>query len=306
MKLEKNKAYQAIKNILIDPTNFTKLKKSGSFFKSSESSFPIVDGIPRFVSSDNYVNSFSLEWNTHNNTQLDSKNNTNDSEDQFIKKTGFRKKNLKSKLVLDAGVGAGRYADVIKDWGCNIVGVDLSYAVNAAYNNFKEVDNILIMQADIGNLPFKESSFDVIYSIGVLHHTPNTKDYFMNLVKLLKPGGKISIWVYPNNESYKQRKAWVKFINLIPSSAFYSWCRWYVPFVHKIKQTPFGGWLYRFFPISDQNLGLENDILDTFDGTSPKYHWIHSTEEVIGWFKEADLKNIKIPSSWETCVTGDK
>ncbi|MGH8655604.1 MAG: class I SAM-dependent methyltransferase [Gammaproteobacteria bacterium] len=38
-------------------------------------------------------------------------------------------------------------------------------------------------------LPFAAKSFDVIFSIGVLHHTPDTKAYFQKLVPLLKAGG---------------------------------------------------------------------------------------------------------------------
>ena len=53
-------------------------------------------------------------------------------------KTGFTPDDLRGKLVLDAGVGAGRYADVISRWGTDVVGVDLSFAVEAAARNVGE------------------------------------------------------------------------------------------------------------------------------------------------------------------------
>ena len=46
------------------------------------------------------------------------------------------------------------------------------------------------------NLPFADGAFDVVYSIGVLHHTPDTKWAFLSLSRLVKPGGRIAIWVY--------------------------------------------------------------------------------------------------------------
>ena len=45
-------------------------------------------------------------------------------------------------------------------------------------------------------LPFAPESFDYIYSIGVLHHTPDCEQAFKGLPRLLKPGGRIAIWLY--------------------------------------------------------------------------------------------------------------
>src|SRR6267142_6939799 len=88
--------------------------------------FPIVRGIPRFVENDGYVDSFSFEWNTHKTTQLDTFRKDGSSEDIFRKKTGFKSEDLNGKLVLDAGIGAGRFTDVMARWGANVIGIDLS------------------------------------------------------------------------------------------------------------------------------------------------------------------------------------
>ena len=290
--------------LLCDPVTGAALKEEESAFVSDVARYQIIRGIPRFVPGDEYVGSFSFEWNTHNRTQLDSFRGDRSSEDQFIQKTGFRQEDLQGKLVLDAGVGAGRYADVVSRWGANVIGVDLSYAVEAAYQNFVDRPNVWIAQADIGKLPFKPASFDVIFSIGVLHHTPDTEVYFKKLVPLLKPGGQIAIWVYPKEGDYIVRKEWVPFVNKLPPRMFYAWCRWFVPWAQQRLDTRLIRILSRLFPFSVQGLGLENDILDTFDGYSPKYHWIHSPEEVGRWFREAGLEDIRRPSGWNTCVRG--
>jgi SAM-dependent methyltransferase len=304
--LAQNIVFTRVADRLVNRSTGERLRLEGDKFVSPSSSFEVVRGVPRFVDSDVYVRSFSMEWNTHDRTQLDSFRGDNSSEEQFVKKTGFQRDAISGKLALDAGVGAGRYCDVISRWGADVVGVDLSYAVDAASMTFRDRKNVWIIQADIGNLPFADETFDCIFSIGVLHHTPDTKAYFMKLVPLLKKGGVIAIWVYPNTRVYLDRKAWVPFVNKIPPRMFYKWCRWFVPYLEKHIDNRLVGCIAKSFPYSHQGLGLENDILDTFDGLSPKYHGVHSSEEVRGWFVEAGLSNIFEPSSWLTCMQGTK
>ena len=292
--------------MLRDPLDGSPLQLEDDCFRSSSHKFPIVNSIPRFVPGDQYVGSFSFEWTVHDQTQLDFVRGDRSSEGQFIQKTGFGPDELRGKLVLDAGVGAGRYADIASGWGANVVGVDLSYAVETSHRNFADRPNVFIAQADIGRLPFAPASFDFIFSIGVLHHTPNTMQYFKSLVPLLKPGGSIAIWVYPNEGDYLIRTKWVPFVNKIPPKMFHTWCSWFVPWIQKREDMWYAGVIRRAFPNSAQGLGLENDILDTFDGYSPKYHGVHSPEEVEGWFREAGLSDIVRPSQWTTCVRGRK
>lgn len=292
--------------LLRDPDDGGPLRLDGAAFVSAKNRFPIVNAIPRFVPSDHYVGSFSFEWNLHNQTQLDFARGDRSSEEQFVQKTGFRPEDLAGKLVLDAGVGAGRYADVASRWGANVVGVDLSYAVEASHRNFADRPNVFIAQADIGRLPFARESFDFIFSIGVLHHTPDTKKYFEALVPFLKPGGTIAIWVYPNEGDYVIRQQWVPFVNRIPPRMFYEWCEWFVPWVRERAGPRWAKVMRQTFPYSEQNLGLQNDILDTFDAYSPRYHGVHSPEEVEAWFRGCGLVGITRPSDWVTCVRGQK
>jgi SAM-dependent methyltransferase len=220
-------------------------------------------------------------------------------------KTGLTPEQVNGKLILDAGVGAGRFADVLSRWGANVVGVDLSYAVEAAYQNLQDRPNVIIAQGDIGKLPFAPGTFDFIISIGVLHHTPDTKAYFKKLVPLLKPGGEICIWVYPAQGAYKKVAAWIPFTHRIPTLWYYKWCRCFVPFALKHLNNPFIQFIIHTFPISNQGLGLENDILDTFDSYSPKYYRIHTVKEVIAWFEDAGLVNIR-NFAWDTSVRGKR
>jgi SAM-dependent methyltransferase len=305
MKLEKP-IESLVSPLLRDPNSDEPLHLVEGAFVCSTARYPIVDGIPRFVARDFYARSFSFEWNVHSDTQLDAFRGDQSSEEQFVKKTGFSAYQLRGKLVLDAGVGAGRYTDVVSRWGAHVVAVDLSFAVEAAYRNFRDRPNVFIAQADIGALPFAQESFDYIFCIGVLHHTPDTKRYFLKLVPLLKRGGTIAIWVYPNDGDYVVRKEWVQFVNKIPPRMFYTWCRWFVPWAQARLSNRWVGALRRVFPFTNDSLGVENDILDTFDGFSPRYHHLHNPEEVERWFYEAGLVDVCSPSDWHTCMRGTK
>ncbi len=265
--------------------------------------FPVVRGVPRFVASDEYTGSFSFEWNAHRTTQLDSQRGDGSSEANFRSKTGFAPEDLVGKLVLDAGVGAGRYSEVMARWGANVIGVDLSYAVEAAQQNLGAFLNVLIVQADIGRLPFRPDTFDAIVSIGVLHHTPDTRRYFQGLLSFLKPGGTIAIWVYPDKVNFVRRKQWIPFTSRIPPRLFYEWCRWSVPIARRRSRNLFVRTLSRLFPVS-RGGSEEDDILNTFDGFSPRYHGVHSPAEVEEWFRAAGLMDVRRPEPDNATVRG--
>ena len=110
----------------------------------------------------------------------------------------FKKVMESKRHILDAGTGLGRvvadFCEVNKSG--EVFGVDLSDAVEGAYQNTKKYQNAHILQADLMNLPFNRGSFDFIFSEGVLHHTPNTQTAFEVLVNYLAPKGEISIYIY--------------------------------------------------------------------------------------------------------------
>lgn len=99
------------------------------------------------------------------------------------------------KSVLDAGCGLAGFAEYARLWGADrVVGVDLSDAVDAAGERVG--DRIELVQADLYALPFAPQSFDLAYSIGVLHHLPDPEKGFRAIVQTVKPGGQVFAWVY--------------------------------------------------------------------------------------------------------------
>ncbi len=159
-------------------------------------SYDIRGFVPRLVPSDGYVNNFSFQWDRHRRTQLDS-GDRKESEETFLLSTGLTREQLRGKVVLDVGCGMGRYSDVASRYDAEVVGIDLSYSIEAAQENLGMRPNVHLAQADLFHVPFRKNSFDYIFSMGVLHHTPDCREAVMGLIPFLKEGGTLAVWVYP-------------------------------------------------------------------------------------------------------------
>jgi len=259
-----------------------------------QAEYQIINFIPRFVSTDKYVESFSFEWTIHKKTQLDSATGRTESKDTFVEKTGIELEKLRDKIVLDAGCGMGRFMEVVQPYAKEVIGVDLSFAVDSAYENLKKFDNVHIIQADVFNLPLKKNTFDYIYSIGVLHHTPDTKKALMKLPCLLKSGGEIAVWVY--SKCLYQHYPTDKYRRLtihLPKRLLYCLSYIAVPLYYFQKLPLIGGFFEIYFHTSSHP-NWRCRVLNTFDWYSPKYQNKHPCYEVMSWFKEAGLKDIEL------------
>lgn len=271
--------------------------------KKCKTEYVIRDFIPRFVPNDAYVDNFSFEWHKHRSTQLDSQTGTKESTENFKRITGFNLADLEGKLILDAGCGSGRYSEIAANAGANVVGIDLSFAVDAAFTNIGKQRNVTIIQADIFKLPFKEETFDYIFSLGVLHHTPDCKQAFMQLPRLLKKGGTISIWVYGKKMHFLATDVLRVVTTRMDKMHLYSLCNTVVEPIYAATKIPLIGYPLRAFISTHTNKDWR--VLDTFDWYSPKYQSKHSHDEVFLWFKEIGLTNIR-KLDFPTAVTGRK
>jgi SAM-dependent methyltransferase len=254
--------------------------------------YPIVGGVPRFVPADAYADSFGFQWKRFAQTQLDSANGTTRSLDTFIEKTGWTLDELNGKRVLDVGCGMGRFAEIAADAGADVYGIDLSRAVDAAYANLGTRPNVHIFQADVMHLPFVPESFDYIYSLGVLHHTPDTRAAFLQLPGLLKPRGAITIWVYSTRLKLLGSEWLRRLTPKFPQRSLLAACRIAVPMYHIHRLWGIGHVTCIALPTS-LNEDPEWRWLDTFDWYAPTYQWKHTFDEVEEWFRSAGLENIQ-------------
>lgn len=272
--------------------------------KGCGNNYRVINFIPRFVSTDRYVDTFSFEWNKFHDVQIDILNNTKESEETFIYKTGFKEEDVKGKVFLDAGVGAGRFAEVVSRWGGEVVGFDLSFAVDAAFKNIGKRPNVHIVQADIFKPPFKKGMFDHMYSIGVLHHTPDTKKAFESLVPYLKKGGSFAVFIYEKGVYHRYSDLWRKITVRLPLRMMYILSAISIPlyYIHKI---PFLGPALQFALPTANWPKWKWRWLDTFDWYTPKYQWKHTYPEVYRWYVENGFKDMEL-FDYPVCMKGRK
>lgn len=170
---------------------------------SCASSFPITRGIPRFatlegVETDKRATAANFGWQWHHFTQEDAR-----YAEQFLGWIApVTPEFFQDKVVLEGGCGKGRHTQLAARWGAReVIGIDLSIAVETAFAATRSLRNAHIIQADIFHLPLARK-FDYAFSVGVLHHLPNPRGGFLSLASKVKPGGYISAWIYgaENNE----------------------------------------------------------------------------------------------------------
>lgn len=166
-------------------------------------SFPIISGIPRFANldelqSDKRATAAGFGWQWQHFTQEDER-----YAEQFL---GWiaptTPQFFRDKIVLEAGCGKGRHTQLAARWGAHdVVGIDLSGAVETAFAATRSLPNAHIIQADIYHLPLARK-FDYAFSVGVLHHLPDPRGGFLSMAAKVKPGGHVSAWIYgaENNE----------------------------------------------------------------------------------------------------------
>jgi SAM-dependent methyltransferase len=108
---------------------------------------------------------------------------------------------FRGKRVLDAGCGTGRHTYFAAQYGVDeVVALDLSEAVETARRVLSPFENAEVVQGDLLRPPLRTAAegggFDLVYSIGVLHHLPDPYEGFRSLLRFVRPGGTIAVWVY--------------------------------------------------------------------------------------------------------------
>jgi SAM-dependent methyltransferase len=271
--------------------------------------YPIRDGIPRFVPESNYSDNFGMQWNHFAKTQLDSHSGTTISADRFWKATGWSSVDMRDKWVLDVGCGSGRFAEIALSSGAQVVALDYSSAVDACLANLKHNPNLHVVQGDVFSLPFVPGSFDFVYSLGVLQHTPDVARAFAALPPMLVEGGYLCTDFYWKRF---QTMIHIKYLlrpltTRIEQQKLFSYLEKAVPLMLPISQALrrvplIGKALQRFIPVADysQTYHLTEQqlkewaLLDTFDWLAPRYDYPQTQKAVKHLFSKAGFTAIDI------------
>ena len=283
--------------------------------------YPIRNGIPRFVPQSNYADNFGMQWNHFRQTQLDSYSGHAISGERFWHATNWSPDELRGQWVLDAGCGAGRFAEVALTAGAKVVALDFSSAVDACYANLKHHPNLHVVQGNIFALPFGRGFFPFVYSLGVLQHTPDVASAFAALPPMVRRGGKLCVDYYERSwKSVFHIKYWLRPVTkrlakptlfsileravpiLLPVSRLFG----SVPVVGKAlkRAVPVANY-HNVLPLSDQQQ-KQWSLLDTFDWLAPEYDNPQSAATAKRWMEASGMEHIEVLKAGHLVARGQR
>jgi len=217
---------------------------------------------------------------------------------------------LRGAVVLEVGCGMGKYLKVASEHARMVIGLDLSDALLRARRETTDRRNVHLVQGDILSAPLRPASMDFVYSVGVLHHTPDAREAFRRSAALVRPGGSLAVWLYPRDPTpgaYARRVHWIQDELIRPVT-----CR-LPPRVLRA----FAAGLGRLTFVRDRYaeryratgsrlayrvamaagalaVGRHKDpeiaAFLNFDWYSPQYRSYHTEDELRGWFEETGFE----------------
>jgi SAM-dependent methyltransferase len=240
---------------------------------------------------------YGLQWNRFRIVRPEEDRAT------FRNRTGLTDRELAGALVLDAGCGMGRYVRVAAECGARVVGLDLSEAVAAARELTADLAGVSLVRGDLLRPPFAPATFDHIYSLGVVDHTPDPRSAFLGLARLLTPGGRIAVWVYPRERPTLERVmgAHRAVSKRMPLAVLVGLSRLMAPvgglkrrlMASRSRLVARAGVALNLLTIGvSMHPDPEVRVCDTLDWYAPRFLSRHTKEEVLGWFAEAGLEDV--------------
>jgi 2-polyprenyl-3-methyl-5-hydroxy-6-metoxy-1,4-benzoquinol methylase len=272
---------------------------------------PVVRGIPRFVSAENYAAGFGLQWNTFGKTQLDSHTGLTISRDRLAAALGGSLEVLRGKSVLEVGCGAGRFTEVMLAAGACVFAFDLSTAVEANFENCQHWPDYFVCQADLRYAPVEPHSFDFVVCLGVIQHTPSPEETIAALAGYVRPGGELVIdhyaREYPRNFAQRNlRRLLIRLPPRVAKPAALGLAQFLLP-LHKLTWSERRGvWrlrslLRRVSPLIDYydaypQLGKQRlaewSMLDTHDTLTDYYKHLRTTQQIEECMRSCGLIDI--------------
>lgn len=207
---------------------------------------------------------------------------------------------MRGKDVLDCGCGGGQHVLFTSPFAHSVTGVDFN-ALSAAAPRTAHLPNVTLIEADLAEMNLGKQ-FDVVYSIGVLHHTDDPKRTFTNIARHAKPGGRVIVWVYSYEGNFWNRTLleWVKRVVLLrlPRAvnvvvAHILTALLYLP-IYTVYLLPLP-----FLPFFEyfrnwRRLSYQRNLLNVFDKlNAPQTHFLRESD-VREWFNDQAFTDVHV------------
>lgn len=215
------------------------------------------------------------------------------------------------KTLLDAGCGPGQHAAFYARWAAKVVGVDLN-TVGVAKDRSSAPANVEFVDGDIASFD-DGRRFDVVTSIGVVHHTDDPDRTVAHLKTLLKPGGRLIVWVYSREGNALNRwlvePAKSLLLGRLPRPALLALAHLATlalyPVVHTVYRLPLGFLpFYEYFG-NFRRFPYANNLMNVFDKLNAPQTDFISEARARAWV--ADMKDPHVSAyvgvSWRVSGT---
>jgi 2-polyprenyl-3-methyl-5-hydroxy-6-metoxy-1,4-benzoquinol methylase len=268
---------------------------------------PIINGIPRFVvSEDDYAENFGWQWNHWENVQSESRGGTLQHTRNLAERSGlWGSSNLTAgKTLLECGMGGGDDTEVLLTLPLKEVhSFDISRSVDRAAKYLKD-PRLTISQASIYEIPYPDESFDIVWCHRVIQHTPDPELAIRSVCKKVKPGGFLFIHSYKRSLrlmiEFKYKYRWLT--KRLPSKVIYQFVDKWGPFFHRLNKILYSNIVTKFLAVNfvpfykapvggihsemTDEENLEWEKLVTFDALTPAYDKPMSTKKFVAILKD--------------------
>ncbi len=284
--------------------------------------YPVTRGIPRFVGDVDRgqaqtADSFGYKWTRH--ADWGERNDDGALVWKLWRELyGFTgpamlEPIMRDRVLLDAGSGSGVALRQFMRWPAQIAAADISRAIDACHDQLAEKAPITFVQADLHHLPFAEAAFDVVWSSGVLHHTPHTFSALAAVARHVRPGGHLIFYVYVSKAPLREfaddhvraaisdlppEEAWRRMEALTRLSRSLSSIKETLVIEEDVPELGFRAGEYdlqRFLYYNvfkcfwNDALSFDENVHVNFDWYHPKYAHRHTPEEVRGWLDRLEF-----------------
>ncbi len=199
-------------------------------------------------------------------------------------------RDFEGKSVLDAGCGPGHHIAMVAPYARRVVGVDLNTAA-IARRHTQAYANVTVIEDDIATVKLGEQ-FDIVYCIGVVHHTDDPTATVRNLEVHARPGGRLILWLY-SHEGNLLNRTLVEFakrhvLRRLPHRALLA-TAWaltaalYLP-VHTIYRLPLRQLPYYDYFGKFRRLPFRRNFQNVFDKLNAPQTAFLRRAEVAAWF----------------------